>query len=105
MTKSESRNARADDRFGMMAQDLSAKNQRRNGFTIWKNERPYLAAIVEFAKTILQNQVQSNYHSACWSLRLVLALTTSKSMTQFQKGIFENIGTCRKKRASSGIFG
>ena len=30
-------------RFGMMAQDLSAKNQRQNAFTIWKNERPDLA--------------------------------------------------------------
>ncbi len=30
-------------RFGMMAQDLSAKNQMQHAFTIWKNERPDLA--------------------------------------------------------------
>jgi hypothetical protein len=48
MTKSEGRDARADDSFWDDAQDLSAKNQRRNGFTIWKNERPDLAKTIPY---------------------------------------------------------
>ena len=43
MTKSEVRHAPSDDSFWDNGKYLSAKNQRQNAFTIWKNERPDLA--------------------------------------------------------------
>ena len=93
-------------RFGMMARDLSAKKQRQNAFTIWKNERLDSAeAIIDFAKTIPRNPVTSRImHSTRWTPALVSGANYVEADDAVSKKEFlKNIGTCRKKRAKPSI--
>ena len=96
-------------RFGMTARDLSAKNQRQDAFTTWKNERPDSGeAIVEFAKTIPQNPVTNRIIT-----QLVGAGTSvganyveaddAVSKPRKLSGL-KNIGTCRKEARETKHF-
>ena len=96
-------------RFGMMAQDLSAKNQRQNAFTIWKNERPEFGeAIIDFAKTIPQNSVTNRIISQIVGAGTSVGANYVEADDAVSKprklSGLKSIGTCRKEARETKHF-
>src|SRR5438128_79228 len=86
-------------RFGMMAQDLSAKNQMQNAFTIWKNERP------DFAKTVRQNPVTNRIITQLVGAGTSVGANYVEADDAVSKKEFlRNIGTCRKEARETKHF-
>jgi hypothetical protein len=89
MTKSESRNARAEDSFwndgaGIVREEPETKRV----YNLEERTARFGEAIIDFAKTIPQNPVTNRIISQLVEPALVLALTTSKPTMQFPKRNF-----------------
>jgi hypothetical protein len=89
MTKSESRNARAEDSFwndgaGIVREEPETKRV----YNLEERTARFGEAIIDFAKTIPQNPVTNRIISQLVEPALVLALTTSKRTMQFPKRNF-----------------
>src|SRR6266480_6912770 len=79
-------------RFGMMARDLSAKNQRQNAFTIWKNKRP------DLAKTVPQNQVTNRINTQLVGAGTSVGANYVEADDAVSKKEFlKSIGTCKNE--------
>jgi hypothetical protein len=89
MTKSESRNVRAEDSFwndgaGIVREEPETKRV----YNLEERTARFGEAIIDFAKTIPQNPVTNRIISQLVEPALVLALTTSKRTMQFPKRNF-----------------
>ena len=107
MTKSEVRMRAPKICFGMMAQDLSAKNQRQNAFTIWKNERRRFGeAIIDFAKTIPLNPVTTRIISQLVGAGTSVGANYVEADDAVSKAesFLKSIGTCRKEARETKHF-
>src|SRR5438045_6434122 len=93
-------------RFGMTARDLSAKNQRQDAFTTWKNERPDSGeAIIDFAKTIPQNPVTNRIISQLVGAGTSVGANYVEADDAVSKKEFlKSIGTCRKEARETKHF-
>ena len=106
MTKSEGRDARADDSFwddgaGLVREEPETKRV----YDLEERTARFGEAVIDFAKTIPQNPVTNRIITQLVGAALVLALTTSKLTTQFSKKEFlKSIGTCRKEARETKHF-
>jgi len=83
----------------MMARDLSAKNQRQNAFTIWKNKRP------DLAKTVPQNQVTNRINTQLVGAGTSVGANYVEADDAVSKKEFlKSIGTCRKEARENKHF-
>jgi S23 ribosomal protein. len=104
MTKSEGQNARSED-FGMMAQDLSAKNQRQKRvYDLEERTARFGEAIIDFTKTIPQNPVTNRIISQLVGAGTSVGANYAEADAVSKKDFLKNIGTCRKEARETKHF-